>query len=160
MASLAASHDTILVMASDGTLAADVRPLVRLNVSVIIEHDGRREQGYAGSGRFAYTEFLASERWRLLVREAVRTAQVNLEAVPAPAGTMNVVLARAARRAAARAVGHGLEGDFKPQGNLAFSGASASRWPPRRAVVDDARCSRAAARSMSTTRARPLSARH
>ena len=68
MASLAASHDTILVMASDGTLAADVRPLVRLNVSVIIEHNGRREQGYAGGGgRFAYTEFLASDRWRLLV---------------------------------------------------------------------------------------------
>ena len=60
MASLSASHDTILVLASDGTLAADVRPLVRLNVSVIIEQDGRREQGYAGGGgRFAYTEFLA-----------------------------------------------------------------------------------------------------
>ena len=93
MASLAASHDTILVLASDGTLAADVRPLVRLNVSVIIEHDGRREQGYAGGGgRFAYTEFLTGGRWRDLVREAVRTAQVNLEAVPAPAGTMTVVL--------------------------------------------------------------------
>src|SRR4051812_33079750 len=65
MASLSASHDTVLVMASDGTLAGDVRPLVRLNVSVIIEHEGRREQGYAGGGgRFAYTEFLASERWR------------------------------------------------------------------------------------------------
>ena len=63
MASLSASHDTILVMASDGTLAGDVRPLVRLNVSVIIEHAGRREQGYAGGGgRFAYTEFLASGR--------------------------------------------------------------------------------------------------
>ncbi len=93
MASLSASHDIVLVMASDGTLAGDVRPLVRLNVSVIIEQDGRREQGYAGGGgRFAYTEFLASERWRALVKEAVRTAQVNLEAVPAPAGTMTVVL--------------------------------------------------------------------
>jgi TldD protein len=72
MASLSASHDTILVLASDGTLAADVRPLVRLNVSVIIEQDGRREQGYAGGGgRFAYTEFLAQDRWRELVREAV-----------------------------------------------------------------------------------------
>ena len=124
MASLAASHDTILVMASDGTLAADVRPLVRLNVSVIIEHDGRREQGYAGGGgRFAYTEFLASERWRQLVREAVRTAQVNLEAVPAPAGTMNVVLGSGWPGVLLHeAVGHGLEGDFNRKGTSAFSG--------------------------------------
>jgi len=124
MASLAASHDTILVMASDGTLAADVRPLVRLNVSVIIERDGRREQGYAGGGgRFAYTEFLASERWRQLVREAVRTAQVNLEAVPAPAGTMNVVLGSGWPGVLLHeAVGHGLEGDFNRKGTSAFSG--------------------------------------
>jgi TldD protein len=124
MASLAASHDTILVMASDGTLAADVRPLVRLNVSVIIEHQGRREQGYAGGGgRFAYTEFLASERWRHLVREAVRTAQVNLEAVPAPAGTMTVVLGSGWPGVLLHeAVGHGLEGDFNRKGTSAFSG--------------------------------------
>ena len=81
MASLSASHETVLVLASDGTLAADVRPLVRLNVSVIIEQDGRREQGYAGGGgRFAYTEFVAEQRWRQLVREAVRTAQVSQSA--------------------------------------------------------------------------------
>jgi len=124
MASLAASHDTILVMASDGTLAADVRPLVRLNVSVIIEHAGRREQGYAGGGgRFAYTEFLASQRWRQLVGEAVRTAQVNLEAVPAPAGTMTVVLGPGWPGVLLHeAVGHGLEGDFNRKGTSAFSG--------------------------------------
>jgi TldD protein len=124
MASLSASHDTILVMASDGTLAADVRPLVRLNVSVIIEHQGRREQGYAGGGgRFAYTEFLASQRWRALVREAVRTAQVNLEAVPAPAGTMTVVLGAGWPGVLLHeAVGHGLEGDFNRKGTSAFSG--------------------------------------
>ena len=124
MASLSASHDTILVMASDGTLAADVRPLVRLNVSVIIEHQGRREQGYAGGGgRFAYTEFLASQRWRALVREAVRTAQVNLEAVPAPAGTMTVVLGSGWPGVLLHeAVGHGLEGDFNRKGTSAFSG--------------------------------------
>jgi TldD protein len=124
MASLAASHDTVLVLASDGTLAADVRPLVRLNVSVIIEHGGRREQGYAGGGgRFAYTEFLASDRWRHLVREAVRTAQVNLEAVPAPAGTMNVVLGAGWPGVLLHeAVGHGLEGDFNRKGTSAFSG--------------------------------------
>ena len=124
MASLSASHDTVLVMASDGTLAGDVRPLVRLNVSVIIEHEGRREQGYAGGGgRFAYTEFLASERWRDLVREAVRTAQVNLEAVPAPAGTMTVVLGAGWPGVLLHeAVGHGLEGDFNRKGTSAFSG--------------------------------------
>ncbi len=124
MASLAASHDTVLVMASDGTLAADVRPLVRLNVSVIIEQNGRREQGYAGGGgRFAHTEFLASDRWRQLVREAVRTAQVNLEAVPAPAGTMNVVLGAGWPGVLLHeAVGHGLEGDFNRKGTSAFSG--------------------------------------
>jgi TldD protein len=124
MASLSASHDTVLVMASDGTLAGDVRPLVRLNVSVIIEHDGRREQGYAGGGgRFAYTEFLASGRWKALVREAVRTAQVNLEAVPAPAGTMTVVLGAGWPGVLLHeAVGHGLEGDFNRKGTSAFSG--------------------------------------
>jgi TldD protein len=124
MASLAASHDIVLVMASDGTLAGDVRPLVRLNVSVIIEQDGRREQGYAGGGgRFAYTEFRASERWRALVKEAVRTAQVNLEAVPAPAGTMTVVLGAGWPGVLLHeAVGHGLEGDFNRKGTSAFSG--------------------------------------
>jgi TldD protein len=124
MASLAATHDTMLVLASDGTLAADVRPLVRLNVSVIIEHQGRREQGYAGGGgRFAYTEFLESGRWRELVREAVRTAQVNLEAVAAPAGTMTVVLGSGWPGVLLHeAVGHGLEGDFNRKGTSAYSG--------------------------------------
>src|SRR5688572_10213468 len=124
MASLAATHDTMLVLASDGTLAADVRPLVRLNVSVIIEHQGRREQGYAGGGgRFAFTEFLESGRWRELVREAVRTAQVNLEAVAAPAGTMTVVLGSGWPGVLLHeAVGHGLEGDFNRKGTSAYSG--------------------------------------
>jgi TldD protein len=123
MASLSASHDTVLVMASDGTLAGDVRPLVRLNVSVIIEHNGRREMGYAGGGgRFAYTEFLASGRWKELAREAVRTAQVNLEAVPAPAGTMTVVLGAGWPGVLLHeAVGHGLEGDFNRKGTSAFT---------------------------------------
>ena len=124
MASLSASHDIVLVMASDGTLAGDVRPLVRLNVSCIIEQDGRREQGYAGGGgRFAYTEFLESGRWRALVKEAVRTAQVNLEAIPAPAGTMTVVLGAGWPGVLLHeAVGHGLEGDFNRKGTSAFSG--------------------------------------
>jgi TldD protein len=140
MASLAASHDTMLVLASDGTLAADVRPLVRLNVSVIIEHEGRREQGYAGGGgRFAYGEFLASGRWRELVREAVRTARVNLEAVPAPAGTMTVVLGSGWPGVLLHeAVGHGLEGDFNRKGTSAFSGRMGQRVAaPGVTIVDD-----------------------
>jgi TldD protein len=140
MASLSASHDTILVMASDGTLAGDVRPLVRLNVSVIIEHEGRREQGYAGGGgRFAYTEFLASGRWKALVQEAVRTAQVNLEAVPAPAGTMTVVLGAGWPGVLLHeAVGHGLEGDFNRKGTSAFSGRLGQQVAARGVtIVDD-----------------------
>ncbi|MEI2789418.1 MAG: metalloprotease TldD [Steroidobacteraceae bacterium] len=140
MASLSASHDIVLVMASDGTLAGDVRPLVRLNVSVIIEQDGRREQGYAGGGgRFAYTEFLASGRWRALVKEAVRTAQVNLDAVPAPAGTMTVVLGAGWPGVLLHeAVGHGLEGDFNRKGTSAFSGRIGQQVAARGiTIVDD-----------------------
>ena len=140
MASLSASHDTIMVLASDGTLAGDVRPLGRMNVSVIIEHQGRREQGYAGGGgRFAYTEFGEGGRWRELVREAVRTAQVNLEAVPAPAGTMTVVLGPGWPGVLLHeAVGHGLEGDFNRKGTSAFSGRIGQPVASRGVtVVDD-----------------------
>ena len=93
MASLSGSHEVVLVMASDGTVAADVRPLVRLNVSVIVEQNGRREQGYAGTGgRYGFKRFLEKDRWKDLVREAVRGGLVNLDAAPAPAGSMTVVL--------------------------------------------------------------------
>src|ERR1044071_7135428 len=93
MASLSGAHEVVLVMSSDGTMAADVRPLVRLNVSVVVEHNGRREQGYCGTGgRYPMTRFLENDRWKALVREAVRSALVNLDAAPAPAGTMTVVL--------------------------------------------------------------------
>jgi TldD protein len=139
MASLAASHDTILVLASDGTLAADVRPLVRLNVAVIIEHQGRREQGYAGGGgRFGYGEFVTSGRWRDLVREAVRTAQVNLDSVPAPAGTMTVVLGAGWPGVLLHeAVGHGLEGDFNRKGSSVFSGRVGQRVASKGVTVLD-----------------------
>jgi len=87
MASLSGSHEVVLVMASDGSVAADVRPLVRLNVSVIVEQNGRREQGYCGTGgRYAFARFLENDRWKAQVHEAVRSAIVNLEAVAAPAG--------------------------------------------------------------------------
>ncbi|HEX2668828.1 MAG TPA: metalloprotease TldD [Gammaproteobacteria bacterium] len=124
MVSLAGVHDTVLVAASDGTLAADVRPLVRFNVSVIVEQDGRREQGYAGGGgRFDYGRFLEGDFASHLAKEAVRQALVNLEAVPAPAGTMTVVLGPGWPGILLHeAIGHGLEGDFNRKGTSAFSG--------------------------------------
>ena len=140
MASLGGEYDVILVARSDGLIAADVRPLVRVSLQVIVEQGGRREQGYAGGGgRFAYTEFLESGRWRDLVREAVRTAQVNLESVPAPAGTMTVVLGSGWPGVLLHeAVGHGLEGDFNRKGTSAFSGRLGQRVAaPGVTIVDD-----------------------
>ena len=138
--SVAAGLDTVLVAASDGTLAADVRPLVRLNVQVIAEADGRREQGYAGGGgRYSLEELLAGERPRRLADEAVRSALVNLEAVPAPAGSMTVVLGPGWPGVMLHeAVGHGLEGDFNRKGTSAFSGRLGQRVAARGVtVVDD-----------------------
>ena len=124
MASLSCSHEVIMVLASDGTRAADVRPLVRLNVSVIVEDKGRREQGYSGGGgRFPFTRFLQGERWKEQVREAVRSALVNLDAQAAPAGSMTVVLGPGWPGVLLHeAVGHGLEGDFNRKGTSAFTG--------------------------------------
>ncbi|HVC00747.1 MAG TPA: metalloprotease TldD [Steroidobacteraceae bacterium] len=123
MASLAAVHEIVLLAASDGTLAADVRPLVRVNVSVIAEHGGRREQGYSGGGgRFGLDELLRGDGPLAHGREAVRQALVNLEAVPAPAGTMPVVLGPGWPGILLHeAIGHGLEGDFNRKGTSAFS---------------------------------------
>jgi len=121
---LAATYETVLVAATDGTLAADVRPLVRLNVNVIAEHNGRREQGSdGGGGRFGYLELLDGDAWRGMADEAVRQALVNLEATAAPAGTMTVVLGPGWPGVLLHeAVGHGLEGDFNRKGTSAFSG--------------------------------------
>jgi TldD protein len=122
--SLAATHETVLVASTDGTLAADVRPLVRMNVNVIAEQNGRREQGSdGGGGRFLYAELLADGAWRRLADEAVRQALVNLEAEAAPAGTMAVVLGPGWPGVLLHeAVGHGLEGDFNRKGTSAFTG--------------------------------------
>jgi len=122
--SLSSCHDIVLVAASDGTLGADVRPLVRLNVSVILEQNGRREQGYAGGGaRSDLHYFLEGDRPMEYAREAVRQAIVQLEAVAAPAGTMPVVLGPGWPGVLLHeAVGHGLEGDFNRKGTSAFSG--------------------------------------
>ncbi|OQX43373.1 MAG: metalloprotease TldD, partial [Candidatus Sedimenticola endophacoides] len=123
-ASLVAAHDVVLVLSSDGTLAADVRPLVRCNVHVIVEHDGRREQGSSGGGaRQGLDYLLDAERALRHAREAVRQALVNLDAQAAPAGTMPVVLGPGWPGVLLHeAVGHGLEGDFNRKGTSAFSG--------------------------------------
>ncbi len=112
MASVHAVHEVVLIATSEGTLAADVRPLVRMNVSVIAEQNGRREQGYAGAGgRYTLAELVSQDRPLELAREAVRQALVNLEAVNAPAGTMTVVLGPGWPGILLHeAIGHGLEG--------------------------------------------------
>ena len=138
--SLAAEHDVVLVAGSDGTLAADVRPLVRLNVSVIVEQDGRREQGSSGGGgRVGYRYFLEGERGLGYAREAVRLALVNLDAVAAPAGTMQVVLGPGWPGILLHeAIGHGLEGDFNRKGSSAFAGRIGERVASEQCtVVDD-----------------------
>ncbi len=138
--SLAAEYETILIMASDGHLAADVRPLVRFNVSVVVEQQGQRESGYAGGGgRFDYQYFLEGDRVFEYAREAVRQAIVNLHAVDAPAGTMSVVLGPGWPGVLLHeAVGHGLEGDFNRKGTSTFSGRMGQRVAtPLCTVVDD-----------------------
>ncbi|MCL4315306.1 MAG: metalloprotease TldD, partial [Gammaproteobacteria bacterium] len=140
MVSLASTHDVVLIAASDGTLAADVRPLVRLNVSVIVEHKGRREQGSAGGGgRVGYKYFLENERGLNFAREAVRQALVNLDAVAAPAGAMQVVLGPGWPGILLHeAIGHGLEGDFNRKGSSAFAGKIGQRVASEQCtVVDD-----------------------
>ncbi len=123
MASLAGVHEVVLVVASDGTLSADVRPLVRLNVAVICEDGERREQGYSGGGGRSGYEYFTPDRVREYCCEAVRQAAVNLEAVAAPAGAMNVVLGPGWPGVLLHeAIGHGLEGDFNRKGTSAFSG--------------------------------------
>ena len=122
--SMSSSQDLVLIAASDGTLAADIRPLVRLNVSVILEQNGRREQGYSGGGaRADLNYFLDGELPLQYAKEAVRQAIVQLDAIPAPAGSMPVVLGAGWPGILLHeAVGHGLEGDFNRKGTSAFSG--------------------------------------
>ena len=138
--SLAGVHEVMMVAVSDGTLAADVRPLVRCNVSVIAEQDGRREQGSAGGGGRSDYAFLVEEGRALgYAREAVRQALVNLEAVDTPAGTIPVVLGPGWPGILLHeAIGHGLEGDFNRKGTSAFSGLVGQQVAsPLCTVVDD-----------------------
>jgi len=138
--SLAASHDIILIAASDGTFAADVRPLVRISISVIVEEAGKRERGSSGGGgRFGYQELAAGEVIEHHASEAVRQALVNLHADAAPAGTLTVVLGAGWPGILLHeAIGHGLEGDFNRKGSSAFSGRIGQQVAsPLCTVVDD-----------------------
>ncbi|MCQ8105811.1 metalloprotease TldD [Methylomonas sp. SURF-2] len=129
MVSLVAAYDNVLVANQDGSLVADVRPLVRMNVSVIMVENGRREQGsMGGGGRSDYSYFLEGDRAMDFAREAVRQAQVNLQAEEAPAGNMTVVLGPGWPGILLHeAIGHGLEGDFNRKGTSAFSGRVGER---------------------------------
>jgi TldD protein len=138
--SLTGGIDQILVAATDDTLAADIRPLVRLNVTVLMHDGGRREQGSAGAGgRHAYDLFFDTDQAYELAREAVRQAAVNLNSVATPAGTMPVVLGPGWPGVLLHeAVGHGLEGDFNRKGTSAFSNRIGQPVAsPLCSVVDD-----------------------
>ena len=138
MAGLASEYDVVMVARADGTLAADVRPLVRLSLSVIVEQNGRRESGSAGGGgRFGLAHFDAACLTRY-VDEAVGSALTNLEAHPAPAGEMTVVLGSGWPGILLHeAIGHGLEGDFNRKGSSAFSGKIGQRVAAKGVTVLD-----------------------
>lgn len=139
-AGLACSHTEICIVRMDGCQLHDVRPLVRLNVSVVVEQDGRRESASAGGGgRFGLSRLIDLQQAEALAREAVRIALLNLEAVSAPAGPMPVVLGPGWPGILLHeAIGHGLEGDFNRKGTSAFSGRIGERVAaPGVTVVDD-----------------------
>lgn len=123
MVSLSAADEHVLVAAIDGTLAADIRPMIRLNVTVVAEHQGRRERGSAGMGGRYDWQHLMSLDLESIASQAVHQAVVNLEAVEAPAGTMPVVLGNGWPGVLLHeAIGHGLEGDFNRKGSSAYAG--------------------------------------
>ena len=138
MAGLASEYDVVMVARLDGTLAADVRPLVRLSVSVIAEQGGRRESGSGGGGgRFGFAYF-DDARIEEYVNHAVNAALTNLEARPAPAGEMTVVLGSGWPGILLHeAIGHGLEGDFNRKGSSAFSGRIGQRVAAKGVTVLD-----------------------
>ncbi len=138
MAGLASEYDVVLVARADGTLAADVRPLVRLSISVIAEHKGRREMGSAGGGGRFGLAYFSDGQVAQYVNEAVDAALLNLESRPAPAGEMTVVLGPGWPGVLLHeAVGHGLEGDFNRKGSSAFSGRIGERVAARGVTVLD-----------------------
>ena len=140
MASLGGEWQAVQIMRGDGTRVADLRPLVRLNVSVVVERDGRRETGtYGTGGRYGYDALTGEAVWRAAVDEALRQALVNLDSRPAPAGEMEVVLGSGWPGILLHeAIGHGLEGDFNRKKTSAFAGLLGQRIAvPGVTVVDD-----------------------
>ncbi|MDO9429812.1 MAG: metallopeptidase TldD-related protein, partial [Phenylobacterium sp.] len=140
MASLAGERRTVEILRADGRLIRDVRPLCRVNVQVTVEKDGKRENGFAGAGgRAGFEAWITPEKWQEQAEEALRQALVNLDAVPCPAGEMDVVLGPGWNGVLLHeAVGHGLEGDFNRKGTSAFSGRIGERVAaPGVTVFDD-----------------------
>ncbi|WP_422021268.1 metalloprotease TldD [Pyruvatibacter mobilis] len=139
-ASLSGEWQAVMILRADGQLVRDIRPLVRMNVSVVAGDGDRQETGSFGTGgRESYTRFITQESWQGAVDEALRQALVNLEAVPAPAGEMDVVLGPGWPGILLHeAIGHGLEGDFNRKGQSAFAGLLGERVAsPGVTVVDD-----------------------
>ena len=140
MASIAGERRIIEILRADGRLIRDVRPLCRVNVQVTMEKDGKRESGYSGAGgRAGFDAWIAPDKWQSQADEAIRQALVNLDAVPCPAGEMDVVLGPGWNGVLLHeAVGHGLEGDFNRKGTSAFSGKIGQRVAaPGVTVFDD-----------------------
>jgi TldD protein len=139
-ASLAGERRIVEIVRADGRLIRDIRPLVRINVGVTVEKDGRRESGSTGAGgRASFEAFITEDQWKAQVEEALRMALVNLEAVACPAGEMDVVLGAGWNGVLLHeAVGHGLEGDNNRKGTSAFSGRIGQRVAaPGVTVFDD-----------------------
>ena len=140
IAGLSGSHTSILVASTDGTFAGDIRPLIRLNINVIVEDKGKLEKGSAGGGgRFGYEYFQNDDLLNEYIDDAIQQALTNLEAVAAPAGSMSVVLGPGWPGILLHeAIGHGLEGDFNRKGTSTFSGRIGERVAsPGVTVVDD-----------------------
>jgi TldD protein len=138
MANLASEYDVVLVARSDGLLAADVRPLVRISLTVIVEENGRREQGFSGGGGRTGLGMFTATLLQEYAQQAVEMALVNLQARPAPAGVMSVVLGPGWPGILLHeAIGHGLEGDFNRKGSSAFAGRIGQRVAAKGVTVID-----------------------
>ena len=140
MISLVGVHESVVIATHDGLVSGDIRPLIRLNISVIIEQNGRRESGgHGGGARMDYNYFLEQDRAMTYAREALRQADIAMQAGPAPAGNMTVVLGPGWPGILLHeAIGHGLEGDFNRKGTSAFSGRLGDKVAsPLCTIVDD-----------------------
>ena len=138
-ATIAASHQEVVILRADGPDVSDSRPMVRMNVSVIVEQNGQRQTGYVGGGgRYGFNGMLEPTHWQPLIHEALRIAVVNLSAIPAPAGVMDVALGAGWPGILLHeAIGHGLEGDFNRKGTSAFAGLMGQRIAARGVTVLD-----------------------